>query len=89
MKYLLLGRDTVGNPPLWDEFEGPSYSWPVKPPSDLKEAFVGRNERMGAIVRTPEMHRASDLTALLNSLNKERRSLANPAVVRDERRGKG
>lgn len=76
MRYLLLGCDAVGNPPLWDEFQGPSYSWPVEPPADLKEAIIDWNERMGAIIRTPEMHQAADLTSLFKSLNEEGRSLA-------------
>jgi hypothetical protein len=43
----------------------------------LKEAIVDWNERMGAIIRTPEMHEAADLAATFKTLNEEGRSLAN------------
>ena len=77
MKYLLLGCDAVGGPPLRGQFEGASYSWPVEPPADLKQAMIDWNERMGAIIRTPEMHQAADLSALFKALNEEGRSLAD------------
>ena len=77
MKYLLLGRDAVGIPLLWYEFEGRRYSWPVEPPARLKEAIIDWNERMGAIIPTPEMHQPADLAAMLKALNEEGRALAD------------
>jgi len=77
MKYLLLGCDPVGGLPLWDQFEGPASSWPVDIASDAKDALIDWNERMGTIVRTPEMHDPATLSALFKLLNAEGRLLAD------------
>jgi hypothetical protein len=82
MKRVFLGCDPVGQSVIWEAggFMSQSGSFPIAVSEELHSSLLSWNERMGALVRTPEAFGPIELAAMRCKLNEEGEQLARRIV---------
>ena len=85
-RVLLLGCDPVGQSVIWEEggFPSVSGSLPIAVSEPLLSSLLDWNERMGALVRTPERFEPSDLVTKRRNLNEEGEQLAQRIIAENK-----
>ena len=78
MERVLLGCDPVGQSFIWQEggVTSSSGALPIAISEELRRSLLDWNERMGALVRTPERYSPTDLVTVRHELNEEGQRLA-------------
>lgn len=78
-RVFLLGCDPVGQSVIWEEggFTSRPGQFPIAVSDALRSSLLDWNERMGAVVRTPERFKPSELVAARCELNEEGEQLAH------------
>ena len=78
-RVFLLGCDPVGQSVIWEEggFLSRSGKFPIAVSDALRSSLLDWNGRMGAVVRTPERFKPSELVVARSELNEEGEQLAH------------